>query len=63
MTKVFWRTIKRNGEITIEYWTKEDKSDSIKEKFAVLNDERLKERYACRTGNRMFELVEVYEKK
>jgi hypothetical protein len=55
--------IKRNGQVTVEYWTKEDKSDSIKEDFALLNDERLKERYMVRSGQRQFELIEVKNEK
>ena len=60
---VYWKLLKRNGQVMVEYWTKEDKSDSIKETFAVLNEERLKERYMVRSGQRSFELIEVKNEK
>lgn len=60
---VYWRRIRNQGQITVEYWTKEDKSDSIKEDFALLNEDRLRVRYMVRTGARKFELVEVKNEK
>lgn len=64
MKRVFWRLVQeKSGSKTVEYWTKEDRSDSIKENFAVLNDQRLRERYTIITGRSRFELVEIKNEK
>lgn len=61
---VYWRLVQnKSGSKTVEFWTKEDKSDSIKEHFAVLDDQRLRERYTIITGRNRFELVEIKNEK
>jgi hypothetical protein len=63
--KIYWQLVKikpqMSGVYWIEYWSKPDRSNVLREKFVQLTEERIRQRIEVVTGQRNFDLVEFKE--
>ena len=57
---VYWRVMQQKMQgYMVEFWTKEDKSDSLKNIMVTLEEAKMRARYEALTGKKRFVLKQV----